>query len=579
MKNLIAFSFALAGVLLPAGALAQEPHHARISFVHPGVDSLKADLKSMIDLTSPEEQESWVDLKDYIELFTIGSDGERTVRVDILTGIAPICYEVWVPLTGEGSDLGDDFRENFEANGFPTRRDPQDRTLYEVDADPDFGWLRFLPQLRYGVFIITADKSDLPLLKQIVLKAGDPAADVQESLELDASIAGELVNSTTSKEDQQKRRDATAEFRKTSMEAIQQRPDETSTEFALRQNTLKTQLDEIERLMAEAAEIRLWADYSREDHTAEVQFTAKAIEDTSLDATIAAFGTNPDVFAAIPSSDDTVLSARLNHPVDDMRKAYIGEFLDLMKADLDDRFEKSEKLDADEKTNASELAGSVLQIARDTVDSGYLNAFVESVPDENGDFRTVAGFAVPEAARVNDLVPRFPEAGQGNEAQVDVESAGDFRIHRVRLAEGYLEIVDRVFGKEKDLFIAVSESQVWLASGTDALELLKSTIEQLGDAETNNVALHADIHLLKWMESISAIVEELPEPESSSDKELLRERKRQLARAIEAMQSDDDVSVHVTADEDTVSGTIRFNTGTIRFVGKMIAQFTMENLR
>jgi hypothetical protein len=560
-------------------ASAQEPHHARISIVHPGVDSLTGDLKSMIDLTDKKEQETWVDLKDYFDLLGIGVDGSRLIRVDVLTGLTPVCYLVWVPLAGEGKSLADDFRENLDAFGYMTRRDPRDRSLYEIEQEPEYGWLRVMPDIKYGVFVITEGEKDLALLKQLVLKAGDPHPDVATLTALTPSVAAELVNTAITEEDQAKRRKSSEELRKISMDALQQRPDESESGFGLRQSALDIQLDEAERLMAESEALRVWATYDREKHTAAVNFTAVAIDGTVMQNSIQQFGTNPDVFAAIPKAENSALSGRLNHPIDEMRQANAVEFVGLVEARISERITSSDNLSVDEKAAAKELLEGIVEIVQDTARSGYANAFIESIPDGNKDFSTVTGIAVPNADRVNDLIPLFAKADKDNVGEAGVDSVGGFTIHRVRLAAGSVGFIDRFFGEESDLFIGVSESQVWMASGENALELLKSTIASLGEAETHNTAIHVDVRLLKWVERLDAVVSAEPEPESLEDKEAWRDAKRQRTRAIAALQTDDLLTVEVTSEDDVVSGMATIGLGSMRFVGKMIAAFTKENLQ
>ena len=579
MKTQLLVTLSLLSMMADAVTSAQEPHNARISIVHPGMDSLTADLKSMIDLTTPEEQETWVDVKDYFDLLAIGVDGSRPIRVDVLTGLSPVAYLIWVPLEGDEDNLALDFRDNLDAFGYLTRRDPQDRNLYEIDQEPEFGWLRVLPDIKYGVFVIVEGRKDLPVLKQLIQKAGDPLPDIKALTDLEPSIGAELVNSAVSEEDQQKRRTASEELRKISMDALQQRPDESDSGFGIRQKALDIQLDEGERIIAEAEEIRAWAKYDREQNTAEMRFIAKAIPGTSLHTAIAEFGTQPDIFAAIPPSEGFALSARLNHPVDQMRQTSALDFMELVDAEVKERIANSDKLSTEQQKAAQELADGILAISRDTAKSGYANAFIESIPDSGSDFTTVAGMAVPDASRASELVPLFAKAGDANEGEADVDKVGDFRIHRVRLAKDTIEVIDQLFGEERDLYVAVSDSQIWLASGEGALDALKKTIGLLGEAETHDTAIHIEARLLKWVERLDAIVDAEPEPESLDDKEAWRNRKRDLERAIQALQSDDDLVVDVTSKDDTIHGVATVNVGSIRFVGKMIAAFAKENLQ
>ena len=106
MKLALYFSILLTTAFGPAAAaIAQSPQDARITISHPGFGSLKADLKTLIDLTLPAEQSQWENIEGYIDTFAIGIDDGRPVLVSAVTGIKPNALLIWVPLAATPSGL------------------------------------------------------------------------------------------------------------------------------------------------------------------------------------------------------------------------------------------------------------------------------------------------------------------------------------------------------------------------------------------------------------------------------------------------------------------------------------------
>ncbi len=554
--------------------------------MHPGFDALKADLKSVIDLAAITEQEQWVNIQDYIDMFQIGIDGTRPVRVDILTGITPNAYLVWVPLAepeSAKSDIADEFRDSLDAFGYATVRDPQDRSLYRIESTEggeDTGWFHLISDLKYGLFVLTTDNNDMPLLRQIVLKSGDPATDVAELLARKPALAAELVNQAKSPEDQTKRKTAFAELRKISMDAIQKRPSEKATEFEVRQALTRHQLDELERLMAEATDIRAAAFIDGQQNKASINIRARAIPETSLAKTIAEFNTQPDAFDSVKRLPNSALSVRVNHPLDEMRQSHANEMLDLMKKDFDIRIEEDANLTADEKKSASELLAGLLNLTHDGIGTGYINAFVESVPLGEGKFTTVACLSAPNATRLNDLLPLLKSAGKNNAVEMDVAKAGDVQVHRIQLAEGFIGLVDRFFGKNQDLFVGVASSHVWLASGPDAQKSMTDIISSLGEPQQNGVVAHIEINALPWVKHLQEVSKtDSDEGKTPEEKEAERALERTRLRAIDAMSkaSDDSIRMDAKVVDSVVEIDLSIDTGLMRFAGKMMAAFSKEN--
>lgn len=575
MKIAYRLAFTLAATLISfLPATAQSPQDARITISHPGISSLKSDLKSLIDLTLPAEQTQWPNLEGYIDTFAGGIDESRPMYISAVTGIKPNASLFWVPLSNS-QQLFKEFRENLESLGYEITRDSKDTTVFQITQDPDFGWLKVHSDIRYAVFVLTNDKKSLPAFKELILKAKIPEGAIN------GSMTAEILNSDISPEAQKHRRESFAEVRRVSLEAVKKRPEESATEFELRRLAVEQQMDEGERLLAEAGRLGAILTLDRKNPaapTASLTVSANAIAGSGLAEAIGQIGTQPDAFAGLKMFNGSALSGRLNHPVDPMRQANILAFLALTEKDMADRIKSSKERSEPEKVVSNKVTSGVLDVLRASVKAGWLNAFVESVPDGKGDFTSVAAFSTPAAGQLTELLPELKNAGKDNQVEMNVDQQGDVAIHRVQLAAGFLDIVDRVFGAKKDLFIGVGPQHVWLASGIGGKDKLKETIAGLGEPQASDTPVHLEVRLLPWVQHFEEIAKKDPPGKTPLELESQREWARRRARAIASFQNGGDgMLLSFKVKDGEVSGVLSLETGVLRFGGKLMSAFSKAN--
>ena len=561
-------------VLTISPVAAQTPQDARITISHPGFGSLKADLKSVIDLTLPAEQTQWENIQGYIDTFAIGIDDSRPVYVNAITGIKPNTVVIWIPLTAK-QQLFKEFRENLESLGYEVTRDAKDVTLFMLSQDAESGWIRVFSTERYAALVLTSDKTALPGLKDLILKAVLPTDKVE------GNMSAELLNTDVTAPAQAHRKEAFGEVRRVSVEAIQKRPSESATEFQLRKLAVEQQMDEAERVVGEIERGFLSFVMDKKTPgapTASLKLAANAIPGTSLAAAIDQVNTQPDAFAGLKKFEGSALSGRLNHPVDPMRQANFIAFLALTEQDMADRLKGSKERTEAEKTTSLKVTSSVLDVVRSSIKAGWMNGFVESVPDGKGDFVSVAAFSAPDAGSLTTVLPELANAGKGNVVEMNVDKQGDVAIHRVQLAEGYIDLVDRVFGAKKDLFIGVGPAHVWLASGIGGKDKLKETIAGLGAPQSTNHPVHLEIHCLPWVQRFEEAAKKDPPGKTPEEQEVQREWARRRARAIASFQNGGDRMVlDFYVDKGQVTGDLTLEHGLLRFAGKLMSAFSKAN--
>lgn len=559
-------------LLVPA--MAQGPQDAQITVAHPGFDSLKADLKAILDLTTPAEQTQWENIAGYIDTFVVGTDGTRPFQVQVLTGLNPSGLLIAVPLS-QSQPLFKEFRENIESLGYEVARDSKDQTLYKLSQDPEVGWLRVDGESKYAYFILTQHADQMPQLREIIVKAK------LNGVAINGNMIAELSTPDKSEAAQGVRRKSFDGVRNPAMEKIQKRPEESTTEYELRKLATKITMDEGERIVAETDTLNmlLKLDTSKPGApTANLLTTYKAIAGSSMGDVLAQFNTQPDVFASIAKFPNSALSIRLNHPVDAMRQKNFNEFLDLTQKDMSARLEASKERSDAEKEASSKVIAGVTEVVKASIKAGWFNAFVESVPDGQGDFMTIIAYTTPAAKNLNTILPDLAKAGAGTIVEMNKDKVGDVDIHRIQLAEGFIDLFDDVFGAKKDIFVGIGKDQVWMVSGVGALDQLKASITGLGAPAATTTPLHVEIKLLPWAKRIDDIKKKAEKPTGADELELWRAAERRRARAIAAFeQGNDTVVLDFKVQNGELTGDLMIDTGLLRFVGKLMSAFSKEN--
>ncbi|MDG1897351.1 MAG: hypothetical protein P8J37_20840 [Fuerstiella sp.] len=571
------------GVLFLAAEVpspAQEPHHPQISIGHRGVNRLKSDLKTLLSLTSDKDQEQLQNLVDFVDLMAYGLDPEKPIRVDLLTGMTPLPYVISAAykndpaLAAPGMPAYTDLLDNLNANFF----------LQKAGSDwwellpPDQGWLRLLPDIKTAVMILTTP-TDHALLKQILQKKQAPLAAISALLGGDCGAGVQLLNTADGVEDQKKRSASFDELRANRIDALQKRPAESITEFNLRKGAISHQLKELERLMVEGNDLRARAFLNSEDKSARILFTGDGIPKTSLAQSIELFNKHEDTFASVAKVENSILSLRVNHPVDELRQNNAFEFIELLNKDVEARVEASKNLSDGQKTAVRELHKGVMAVLKDGIGSGNVNAFIETWLNADEEFVAVGAIQATDATRLDQTLALIASTGSGNKVEIAVAKVGDVTIHRIQLGKGFLKLLDRFFGENAAVLIATSSDSVWFATGPDSLDVLKKTIGDLQPPKPSDVILRMEARLLPWARHAQKVVDAAPEPASVDDKRVRRERRLDLARAVEAFGTgeQDDVKFDVTVNNGTVSGEFLVHAGLLRFFGKQLSAFSKEN--
>ncbi|MEZ6126225.1 MAG: hypothetical protein R3C49_24120 [Planctomycetaceae bacterium] len=553
-----------------AVAVAQQPHHSEVIVGHPGVTALKDDIRYLMSLATAEERKQQQNIIDFVELLELGLDLQRPLRVDLLTGTNPPGYIISAGYVDPVQDLLD----NLDGSGFVLKK--IDASLSEL-LPPDTGWFRLLPGTKEAILVFTKP-ADHMLLRQVIQRMSEPLKAVAPVIAGNASIGIQLHNRQQTPADQKLRRDSFGEIRAVEMDSLQQRPSETATQFALRKKGVSVQLDEIERLLAEANSASAVIHLDRKAHHATVTFKADAIAGSSFAKSMDEFGSHPDVFASVPRAEGSVLSVRGNYALDELRQKNGVETTQLMEQDAAARLAANKTLSASEKAASEKLVKGLMQFTRDSIASGAINGFAESIPNPKGDFTSWGAIAVKDGKKLNDLLALISETGKGNVFKGNVATVGDVTIHQVQFAEGYFQPFDLLF-ENKAGYIGVSDQIIWIGTGgPESLEPMKAAIQNLKEPAAAETVLSIEGNLLMWSKRAKRLLEEAPPLKSADEQTKRRDRLRYLGTAVEAFATLDDARFTMTVKDGKAHGEIFVNRGVLTFIGRMLADYSKNHL-
>ncbi len=558
-------------VLLPAAqplcAQTSEPKvMPRVSIVHPGAQAARRDLKALFDLTSEKEREQWENVRDFMDQFVGGVDEAAPIRVDVLVDRTELPVVVSIPV-----DDIDEFRDNIDVLGIVTEQVRRDRTLYTVTESYE-GFMRYLNG--YATFALK--KNDVA---PIVL--GDRVSEIAKLLERGFNVGCEVVNSALDADAQDARRKKFADVRENLMAAIKKTPNETQAAYELRRAALEHQLSEIERLLAETH--TLTAGWKMEPDASSGYFTfdLKPIADTGLAKTVQAFGKSPSMFANIARSEDSVLSIRINHPLDELRQKNFNEFWTLTLPDAVARIDESD-LGDDQKRGATDLVTQLLALLKQGTDSGVVDSFVEATRQKSGNHCLLAGLKVPAGSDLLKFLELIPAASPDQKLELNVEKVGETSLHKLTVKSDFDDEFKEFFGDDSVVWIGTSSEALWFATGDGAKAQLRAAIESLKtevDAEAERPAIDITMHLRPLINLHARIDARRPmprDPKARKRREELRELRR---KALDAITPEDDLmKIRMARVEDHMEGRSDIPQGALRLVGKLMAEFSAENL-
>ncbi|MFO1094426.1 MAG: hypothetical protein U0992_14145 [Planctomycetaceae bacterium] len=596
-RSLSAFRAALAlSCLLLTGLARAEDAPPRAVMVLKSVDDLLKDLEHIIGDLAGKKKEWQNNVFPNIDIFLFGVDKTKPVRYDqIVGGKEGRREQMIVPV----ADLKLFITDDLDPIDIIAKPDRKDKSLYELKGDGYPGFMRYVHD--YAYFARKEHKEDVPE------KIAPPSETHQKLLDAGYDVAAQLDNSKSTPE---QRKAAFSSFRENTLAGIQKKPDETKEAFELRKKSSEQSLDTFERLFVEASNVIVGVEINSKENLGTGKIVLAANQDTALAGALKLQGQKHSRFAGVAQPADPVLTGRMNYALDSLGTQQSGELYKLMQKPLEQRVDKTEGLTDDQKSARKELVGIVLNMLTTSLDLGKWDGMVQITTAASGKHTGVLGLCVKDGAPVDKIVELLPRTADGYKAELNVDTAGDVKIHKLTVTEKYPNALKDFFSESGELFIGAGPDTVWLSLGDGAVEALKAAVTAAANAPTGNVdptvaTLDMDLlPVLKLMgqlrkdgdfdlmgtlknrglldppaeEAAASTADKKDGSSEPSTAQMLKDFEWRDA-AIEALDPKADrLHMDIKRVEDHLEGNGTLESGILKAIGDVIAKFAKENL-
>ena len=548
VRSLLLLLFVAGGFV--STAVAQEETSPKVSIMQRGADKLLRDLEFVMKLTDPGEQKQWPIMKDYLDIFLPGIDREKPIRIDVILGNKVERYVSSFPVT----NIKTFRKKNLDAIGIESRKMRQKRQLYKTSGMVFEGFFRHLHD--YATF---AEKiSDIPA------NMPDPRQGIAPLVAGKYDLAFDGRNQAPGQAERRKW------FQKNGKEYLalfKKKKKETADDFEIRKMFADFLLDESERVYVEASHLKLGWITDPVAKNARVEILMAPLAYTSFERAVKLLGQQPSYFANVSKSKQPILSGRLNHPLDEVRKK---SFL-AMAATLRNRVKKhadAADLTSEEKTNRKKAFDLFFDMLVEGIKKGTLDCFVEGHQNQPGKHVMAGGIQVVDGEDILKILELLPKAGNGQVVELNVDQQGDVKIHKVVVSKQNYPHIVGFFGSE-NLYIGSAKETVWFAWGEGALDVLKAAVIAVGMQNTgkpDDPFVDIQVQVGPWLELYP-----MRHPNQGN---VVR---RKLALAAFAL-GEDTMTLRLKRVENQVKGKLTLYQGILRFVGKALANFSKENL-
>jgi hypothetical protein len=546
--------FSLIGILTftaTAPAFAQKNAAPEITVTQNGADNLLDDLKSVV-MANPKNQKEWANLKAYLEVFLIEVDQKKPLRLDLVVGDGPLRFRPSIPV----KNIRKFRKENLFGIGIKTRQVAA--SLYRCSGAFE-GYMRYSKKTGYATF--AEKRAGVPLSAKSPLKGIE---DLVKKYDLALRGSNTAINGA----DLMDRR---TWFQKTRTEieaGVKKKETESQAAFDLRKLLLKHQLNEGERIYAEAAELIVGWNTDVSKGEGQLDLLLSAIDGTSLHNSVKLLGVKPTHFANIARSKTSILSARVNHPLDDLRQTHFLEMFKAIRNQAVASIEADKKFTAEDKKARTTAADLVVKLLSANVSKGMFDGFVEVHENKNGKNTAIGGMRTVDGKVVVDVLNALAKTDKDKRFKLDHAKEGDVRIHSVKI-----NVKDhpsfKLFLGDDTLYIGTSEKTIWFASGVNAVAELKTAIQQTklpnkGKASDPFVDIYVKVG--PWLKLHQE------RRGNEGDVQLRKDALAAFKPGIDAL------TLQFRREEDNIIGQMVVQNDILRFAGNMIAKFTKEQL-
>ncbi len=383
------YAICLLGAVHPAAAQNTVP---TVTIMLSSEGELESDLQAIMEMGGKESAEQWPVIQAVLSAFNAGIDPARPIRIDIIFGDVRD-YRISIPYVKQKDILGN-------IHGFIGGRAPRPigSGLYALNGPAFQGVLRDNTKIKY--VIIAANKNNIPA-------NFDPRPDLQPLLDAGYDLAAAVKNTAEGVDDRKK---AIADLREELLGGLKKTAEETDLEFEIRTLGLVHQLEELERLFADSESLVLgWTtDAAKKEARMDLELTA--LPGTDLEKSILELGAKPSLSSSAAKSENSMFFGRVNHSLDEMRKAHLAEMLTLLTSQSIAEIEASDKVAADHKDASKDAATAFFEMLKAGSVMGVFDGFADIDHGEKG--RSIVGtIRAADGTKINGILTSLKAAG------------------------------------------------------------------------------------------------------------------------------------------------------------------------
>ena len=353
---------------------------------------LESDLEAIMKMGGKEAEAQWPIIQAILPAFNAGIDPTRPIRIDIIFG-KERDYRISIPYVNQKAVLGN-------IHGFIGGKKPRriGSGLYALNGPAFEGILRDNSKIKY--VIIAAEKNNIPA-------NFDPLPDLKPLLAAGYDLAASVKNTAEGVEDRKK---AIADLREELLGGLKKTDDETDLEFEIRTVGLVHQLEELERLFADSESLVIGWTTDAAKKEARMDLELSALPETDLEKSILALGAKPSLFSSAAKSAKSMFFGRVNHDLDEMRKAHLEEMLTLLTGQSVAEIDSSGKIADDHKTASKDAATAFFDMLKAGSVMGVFDGFADIDYGDEG--RSIVGtIRAADGTKINGVLASLKAAG------------------------------------------------------------------------------------------------------------------------------------------------------------------------
>ncbi len=543
---------------LPAQEQEKPSLEPQVRMMQTGANRLLADLEAVMSLANVKEQKQTQVIKNYLDVFLVGVDKTRLVRMDWIFGEGPVRYRPAIPVNPQDEQIF--WKQNLIPNGINKQRRVSNG-LYSTNGTFK-GYLRFHD--KYAVF---AEK-----LQDLPFGAPPPEQAVANLLTFTDNAAVELTNVPQGVEQRHDSFNSDVGLREQLTKDLKKTKTETQDAFDLRKLTFGHQLDELERIYAEAAYSRLVAKFDQNKKIGTLDFLLTPLPGTPLARSIQNTGTAPLSFANVPKAPQSNMSLRARLPLDEMHQKHLMETFDLLRKIAHNDVDKNTKKSESQKDATEEVIDLSFKFLNDNVKAGMADGFFEAHPSADGTNTAIGAFKAVNGNSVIDILKLLDKTRGGQKVQLNVAEEGGVKIHSFLISQEQFPGLRDFFGSY-EVHIGTSPDTVWFGSGPSAVEDMKAAIREAAKPNTGK----ASDPFVTVSGRISPWLELQVKTNADAGSDLFKKYRRLMIEA--GQPGDDQFAGRFTRQGNDMAGQWMVAPGWIRFLGKYLADFSEENLQ